>query len=207
MERLLNVYAPKFKTGGTFWPVVHSPTIFSLILTQIIAIGIFGLKKIPLASTFCVSLPVLTLIFNDYCRKRFLPIFQAYSAEKLYSNTEVKTISTKYALKMATIPDLNMDCEAIMDNLKFGSLGMICKSLLLHTSQPMTMPMRKDMDEDTPQWCKSIFRVLSVSFFNISLMESKLRSGTTLIVDRYSFSGVAFSSAKGLDFEWCKVFC
>lgn len=38
-----------------------------------------------------------------------------------------------------------------------------------------------------------------------SLMESKLRSGTTLIVDRYSFSGVAFSSAKGLDAEWCKV--
>ncbi|XP_057787189.1 thymidylate kinase [Salvia miltiorrhiza] len=38
-----------------------------------------------------------------------------------------------------------------------------------------------------------------------SLMESKLRSGTTLIVDRYSFSGVAFSSAKGLDIEWCKA--
>ncbi|CAA0823472.1 P-loop containing nucleoside triphosphate hydrolases superfamily protein [Striga hermonthica] len=38
-----------------------------------------------------------------------------------------------------------------------------------------------------------------------SLMESKLRSGTTLIVDRYSFSGVAFSSAKGLDMEWCKA--
>ncbi|XP_028070881.1 thymidylate kinase-like isoform X3 [Camellia sinensis] len=37
-----------------------------------------------------------------------------------------------------------------------------------------------------------------------SLMENKLRSGTTLIVDRYSFSGVAFSSAKGLDIEWCK---
>ncbi|KAL3640058.1 dTMP kinase [Castilleja foliolosa] len=38
-----------------------------------------------------------------------------------------------------------------------------------------------------------------------SLMEYKLRSGTTLIVDRYSFSGVAFSSAKGLDVEWCKA--
>ncbi|KAF6173689.1 hypothetical protein GIB67_000591 [Kingdonia uniflora] len=38
-----------------------------------------------------------------------------------------------------------------------------------------------------------------------SLMESKLRSGTTLIVDRYSYSGVAFSSAKGLDIDWCKA--
>lgn len=37
------------------------------------------------------------------------------------------------------------------------------------------------------------------------LMESKLLSGTTLIVDRYSYSGVAFSAAKGLDIEWCKV--
>ncbi|XP_022152083.1 thymidylate kinase-like isoform X3 [Momordica charantia] len=38
-----------------------------------------------------------------------------------------------------------------------------------------------------------------------SLMESKLKSGTTLIVDRYSYSGVAFSAAKGLDIEWCKA--
>lgn len=38
-----------------------------------------------------------------------------------------------------------------------------------------------------------------------SLMETKLKTGTTLIVDRYSYSGVAFSSAKGLGDEWCKV--
>ncbi|CAB4275278.1 unnamed protein product [Prunus armeniaca] len=38
-----------------------------------------------------------------------------------------------------------------------------------------------------------------------SLMESKLKSGITLVVDRYSYSGVAFSSAKGLDIEWCKA--
>ncbi|XP_030949850.1 thymidylate kinase-like [Quercus lobata] len=38
-----------------------------------------------------------------------------------------------------------------------------------------------------------------------SLMETKLKTGTTLIVDRYSYSGVAFSSAKGLDLEWCKA--
>ncbi|KAL1806348.1 hypothetical protein ACET3Z_029416 [Daucus carota] len=38
-----------------------------------------------------------------------------------------------------------------------------------------------------------------------SLMESKLRNGITLIVDRYAYSGVAFSSAKGLNIEWCKA--
>lgn len=36
-------------------------------------------------------------------------------------------------------------------------------------------------------------------------METKLKGGTTLILDRYSYSGVAFSCAKGLGFEWCKV--
>lgn len=38
-----------------------------------------------------------------------------------------------------------------------------------------------------------------------SLMEETLKSGTTIIVDRYSYSGVAFSSSKGLDIEWCKA--
>lgn len=36
-------------------------------------------------------------------------------------------------------------------------------------------------------------------------MERELLSGTTIICDRYSYSGVAFSAAKGLDFEWCKT--
>lgn len=36
-------------------------------------------------------------------------------------------------------------------------------------------------------------------------MEKELRAGTTLIVDRYSYSGVAYSTAKGLDMEWCKA--
>ncbi|KAL3679643.1 hypothetical protein R1sor_022599 [Riccia sorocarpa] len=38
-----------------------------------------------------------------------------------------------------------------------------------------------------------------------SSMESTLRNGTTLLVDRYSYSGVAFSAAKGLDFQWCST--
>ena len=30
-----------------------------------------------------------------------------------------------------------------------------------------------------------------------------LLTGTTLVCDRYAFSGVAYTSAKGLDFDWC----
>lgn len=35
-------------------------------------------------------------------------------------------------------------------------------------------------------------------------MENLLKSGTTLIVDRYSYSGVAYSAAKGFIFS-CKI--
>lgn len=40
----------------------------------------------------------------------------------------------------------------------------------------------------------------------VPLMKKKLEQGTTLIVDRYAFSGVAFTSAKpGFSLDWCKM--
>ncbi len=36
-------------------------------------------------------------------------------------------------------------------------------------------------------------------------MESKLADGITLVVDRYVYSGAAFTSAKGIDLDWCKA--
>lgn len=79
--QFINVYAPKYETAGRFWPIAHSCIIFSLVLMHAIAVGIFTLKKLPLASSLLVPLPILTLLFNEYCRKRFLPNFSAYSAE------------------------------------------------------------------------------------------------------------------------------
>lgn len=40
----------------------------------------------------------------------------------------------------------------------------------------------------------------------VNHMESLLLSGTTLVVDRYAYSGVAYSAAKqGLSLSWCKA--
>ncbi|CAG8826941.1 3005_t:CDS:2, partial [Racocetra persica] len=35
-------------------------------------------------------------------------------------------------------------------------------------------------------------------------IKKKILEGTTLVVDRYAYSGAAYSAAKGLDLEWCK---
>lgn len=39
----------------------------------------------------------------------------------------------------------------------------------------------------------------------VKSLKARLNEGETLVCDRYAFSGVAFSAAKGtLDLEWCK---
>ncbi|KAI4320416.1 hypothetical protein MLD38_033899, partial [Melastoma candidum] len=82
-NQLLNVYAIKYATNGKFWPIVHTSIIFSLMLMHIIAIGIFGLKGLPIASGLMIPLPVLTFLFSIYCHNRFLALFRAYPAECL----------------------------------------------------------------------------------------------------------------------------
>ncbi|XP_068148228.1 thymidylate kinase [Drosophila tropicalis] len=38
---------------------------------------------------------------------------------------------------------------------------------------------------------------------HLNHMRKQLEAGTTLVVDRYSYSGVAYTVAKGLDLDWC----
>ncbi|KOM56547.1 hypothetical protein LR48_Vigan10g243900 [Vigna angularis] len=44
---------------------------------------IFRNQKLPLASILTIPLPILTLLFNEYCQKRFFPIFKDYPVECL----------------------------------------------------------------------------------------------------------------------------
>lgn len=38
----------------------------------------------------------------------------------------------------------------------------------------------------------------------IESMKQKLNAGVNLVLDRYAYSGVAYTAAKGFDLEWCK---
>lgn len=82
-NQILNVYVTMYEGGGKYWPIMHNTTIFSLVLTQIIAIGVFGLKESTVASAFTIPLIILTLLFNEYCRHRFYPIFKDNAAQVL----------------------------------------------------------------------------------------------------------------------------
>jgi dTMP kinase len=39
----------------------------------------------------------------------------------------------------------------------------------------------------------------------VTSLEAKLAAGKTVVCDRYAFSGVAFSAAKGLPLAWCRA--
>ncbi|GJN23469.1 hypothetical protein PR202_gb11119 [Eleusine coracana subsp. coracana] len=82
-NQILNVYYPKYEMGGKLWPIMHNTTVFSLVLTQIIALGVFTIKHSPVAMGFTILLLVGTVLFNEYCRHRFARIFDAYSAQDL----------------------------------------------------------------------------------------------------------------------------
>ncbi|MCD9560854.1 hypothetical protein HAX54_019662 [Datura stramonium] len=82
-NQILNVYVTKYQTGGTYWPIVHNTTIFSMVLMQIIALAVFGFKKSSSTSSFIIPLIICTLLFHEYCRQRFEPLFKNIPAQIL----------------------------------------------------------------------------------------------------------------------------
>ncbi|XP_019436995.1 PREDICTED: CSC1-like protein RXW8 isoform X3 [Lupinus angustifolius] len=82
-NQIINVYITKYDSGGQYWPIAHNTTVFSLIVAQVIALGVFGLKHSSVASGFTIPLLICTLLFHQYCRQRFLPIFRSNSAQIL----------------------------------------------------------------------------------------------------------------------------
>ncbi|CAD5315822.1 unnamed protein product [Arabidopsis thaliana] len=62
---------------------------------QIIALGFFGLKLSTVASGFTIPLILLTLLFSEYCRQRFAPIFNKNPAQVLIDMDRADEISGK----------------------------------------------------------------------------------------------------------------
>lgn len=81
------MYYPKYEMGGKLWPIMHNTMVFSLVLTQIIALGVFTIKKAPISTGFTILLLIGTILFNEYCRQRFARIFNSYSAQVSSSYT------------------------------------------------------------------------------------------------------------------------
>ncbi|CAL9076049.1 unnamed protein product [Musa textilis] len=75
VNQMQDVYDITYDTCGQYWPHIHHYLFVTIILMQITMIGFFGLKSKPGASVSTILLLLMTILFNEYCKIRFVPTF------------------------------------------------------------------------------------------------------------------------------------
>ncbi|XP_065878543.1 CSC1-like protein At1g32090 [Euphorbia lathyris] len=81
-HQIINVYNQQYESAGAFWPHFHSRVIASLLISQLLLLGLLSTKKAAKSTPLLVILPVLTLYFHKYCKHRFEPAFRKYPLEE-----------------------------------------------------------------------------------------------------------------------------
>ncbi|KAK8485158.1 hypothetical protein V6N13_076835 [Hibiscus sabdariffa] len=98
-HQIINVYNPQYESGAAFWPHVHSRIIASLLISQLLLLGLLSTKRAANSTPLLVILPVLTLSFHKYCKSRFEPAFRKYPLEEAMA---------KDLMDRTTEPDINL---------------------------------------------------------------------------------------------------
>ncbi|XP_047341318.1 CSC1-like protein At1g32090 [Impatiens glandulifera] len=81
-HQVINVYNQQYESVAAFWPHVHSRVIASLLISQLLLLGLLSTKEAANSTPLLVALPILTLSFHKYCKNRFEPAFRKYPLEE-----------------------------------------------------------------------------------------------------------------------------
>ncbi|GLT80631.1 hypothetical protein SLA2020_520620 [Shorea laevis] len=81
-HQIINVYIQQYESAAAFWPHVHGRIIASLVISQLLLMGLLSTKEAANSTPLLVILPVLTLSFHKYCKHRFEPAFRKYPLEE-----------------------------------------------------------------------------------------------------------------------------
>ncbi|XP_039122565.1 CSC1-like protein At1g32090 [Dioscorea cayenensis subsp. rotundata] len=81
-HQIINVYDQEYESAGAFWPHVHGRIIGSLLISQLLLLGLLSTKKAADSTPLLIVLPVLTIWFHKYCKSRFEPAFRKYPLEE-----------------------------------------------------------------------------------------------------------------------------
>ncbi|KAG7015782.1 CSC1-like protein, partial [Cucurbita argyrosperma subsp. argyrosperma] len=98
-HQIINVYNQQYESVGAFWPHVHGRIIASLLISQLLLLGLLSTKKAANSTPLLVALPILTLFFHKYCKNRFEPAFRKYPLEEAMA---------KDTMERSTEPDLDV---------------------------------------------------------------------------------------------------
>ncbi|XP_045448445.1 thymidylate kinase [Melitaea cinxia] len=96
-------------------------------------------------------------------------------------------------------------CNKIVESLKNKNINAEYKNFPNRTTEigNVINSYLKSMNELSDEAIHLLFS--ANRWENANYIIKMLKAGTTIIVDRYCYSGVAFSAAKGLDVNWCKA--
>ncbi|XP_019190677.1 PREDICTED: CSC1-like protein At1g32090 [Ipomoea nil] len=81
-HQIINVYEQQYESAAAFWPHVHGRIIASLLISQLLLMGLLSTKKAAKSTPLLVVLPILTFAFHKYCKNRFEPAFRKYPLEE-----------------------------------------------------------------------------------------------------------------------------
>lgn len=79
--QIMNVYNQEYESAAAFWPFVQSRIIIGLLISQVLLIGLLSTKKAANSTPLLIFLPVFTIWFHYYSKKRFQPAFRKYPLE------------------------------------------------------------------------------------------------------------------------------
>ncbi|XP_057814374.2 calcium permeable stress-gated cation channel 1 isoform X8 [Cryptomeria japonica] len=98
-HQVINVYEQKYESAAAFWPDVHYRIIISLLISQLLLLGLLTAKNAKDSAPILIILPFLTIWFHKYCQNRFEPAFSRYPLEEAMA---------KDTLERATEPGLDL---------------------------------------------------------------------------------------------------
>ncbi|XP_068659849.1 CSC1-like protein At3g54510 isoform X2 [Aristolochia californica] len=114
-NQIQDVYVTIYETCGQYWPHIHHYILFAIVLMQITMIGLFGLKSKPAASILTIPLLLGTLLFNEYCKVRFLPAFRHHSVQGAMENDELDEMENLTESSESPIEAYRQPCLRPMD--------------------------------------------------------------------------------------------
>ncbi|XP_052203300.1 calcium permeable stress-gated cation channel 1 isoform X1 [Diospyros lotus] len=81
-HQIINVYNQEYESAAAYWPDVHGRVIAALVVSQLLLMGLLSTKEAAQATPFLISLPVLTIWFQRYCKGRYEPAFIRYPIQE-----------------------------------------------------------------------------------------------------------------------------
>jgi len=103
----------------------------------------------------------------------------------------LRACSTQVAKLVETLNGKGMKAEAMRFPARDTAIGKIIDSYLKNA---------QDLSDH------AVHLLFSANRWELnSTIRDKLMQGTTLVVDRYAYSGACFTHAKGIDLDWCKA--